>query len=369
MKSELIPSLASYSLLGRSGLKVSPLCLGTMTFGTEWCWGSERAAAEAIFDRFLEAGGNFVDTADAYTNGKSEELLGEFISQRKNRDYVVLATKFAFGAITGDPNGGGNSRKTIFRSLEASLKRLRTDYIDLYWLHAWDMRTSAEEVMRTLDNLVSQGKVRYIGMSDVPAWYASRAQTLAEIRGYEKLAAFQLEYSLVSRNLEREHLPLAQETGIGLCAWSPLASGFLTGKYKRENGKLAGQGRLQTVQGSGNPVLEKFTSPRNWVILDTLLDVARELGKSPADVALNWVAKRPGVTSTLIGATNIEQLESNLQSLSWDMPAAARERLTRASAPSPTELDDFNSPAIQEWLSGGTRIHKEPLWHRSQGTA
>jgi aryl-alcohol dehydrogenase-like predicted oxidoreductase len=211
-----IQSLADYSLLGRSGLRVSPLCLGAMTFG----WGCDEATARDIFNRYLEAGGNFIDTADAYSSGQSEEMLGRFMKEAGNRDRIVLATKFSFNTSPGNPNTGGNGRKNILRALEGSLRRLQTDHVDLYWLHAWDGMTPVEEVMTTLDALVRSGKVRYIGLSDTPAWYLARAQTLAELRGLERVCALQLEYSLVERNIEREHIPAALELGMGVCPWS-----------------------------------------------------------------------------------------------------------------------------------------------------
>src|SRR5919198_863486 len=216
--------LNEYITLGRSGLRVSPLCLGTMTFGTEWGWGADESASRSIFNRYVEGGGNFFDTADAYTGGKSEELLGKFIADRKLRDRAVIATKFTFNTDPGNPNAGGNGRKNIYRALEGSLRRLNTDYIDLYWLHAWDTVTPVEEVVATLNDLVREGKIRHYGFSDTPAWYVAR------------------EYSLVERNIEREHIPVAQELGLGICPWSPLASGFLTGKYKRQGNDGSGDG-------------------------------------------------------------------------------------------------------------------------------
>ncbi|MBI4406066.1 MAG: aldo/keto reductase [Deltaproteobacteria bacterium] len=348
-----------YRLLGKTGLRVSPLCLGAMTFGTELGWGSAKETARALFDRYLEVGGNFIDTADAYTGGTSEKWVGEFVREAKERDRLVIATKFSFGVIQGDPNSGGNGRKAILRALEGSLKRLQTDYIDLYWLHAWDMLTPVEEVMATLNDCVRQGKVRYLGMSDVPAWYASRAQTIAELRGWEKLTSLQLEYSLVARNLEREHLWMAQDLGMGICAWSPLGQGFLTGKYRKEKDGFSGQGRVQTVRGSGNPVMEKFDSERNWAILEVLKKVANEVERPAAEVAINWATFRPGITSTLIGATKKEQLESNLRSLDFELPPSLAKELETVSRPVNTELDDFFSPAIQGWLRGGTAIIKD----------
>ena len=363
--SRRITSLADYSLLGRSGLRVSPLCLGTMTFGTEWGFGAERDASRAIFQRYLDAGGNFIDTADMYTNGHSEEMLGDFIKEAGVRDRVVLATKFTFNGTQGDPNAGGNGRKNICRAIDASLRRLKTDYVDLYWLHAWDMVTPVEEVMETLDALVRQGKVRYIGLSDTPAWYLARAQTLAELRGLARVVALQLEYSLVERNIEREHVPAALELGMGICPWSPLASGLLTGKYRREGASTvgAGDGRLAAGQHGPNPVFHKFNE-RNWRIADALVGAAKEIGRPPAQVALNWITRRPGVTSTIIGATKLGQLEDNLQTLEFDIPPVFVQRLEELSRPETQFPYLFFSPALQGMISGGVPVHKEPRWFR-----
>ncbi|EQD48178.1 Oxidoreductase, aldo/keto reductase family, partial [mine drainage metagenome] len=240
---------------GGTGLKISRLALGTMTFGTEWGWGSEKATAKALFDRYIDAGGNFVDTADMYTGGTSERWIGEFVSDRKLRDRVAITTKFSFSAEPGNPNAGGNGRKNILRAVEGSLKRLRTDYIDLYLLHAWDTVTPVEEVMRTFDDLVRLGKIRYVGLSDTPSWYAARAQTLAEWRGWEPISALQLEYSLAERSIEREFTRLSQELGMGIMAWSPLASGLLSGKYRLDASghPITSGGRLEKLKKSGNP--------------------------------------------------------------------------------------------------------------------
>jgi aryl-alcohol dehydrogenase-like predicted oxidoreductase len=358
-----LASLSEYALLGRSGLRVSPLCFGTMTFGTEWGWGADVSGCRSMLERYLEAGGNFIDTADGYTNGRSEELVGQLLEESGARDRVVLATKFTFNARAGDPNAGGNGRKNIERALEGSLRRLRTDYVDLYWLHAWDGLTPVEEVMSTLDALVRRGKVRYLGLSDTPAWYLARAQTLAELRGLERVCALQLEYSLVERSIEREHVPAALELGMGICPWSPLASGFLSGKYRRGPGGGEGEGRLRTVQGSGNPVFDKFTD-RNWRILDVLREVAQELGRSLAQVAIAWASRRPGVTSTLVGATKLEQLEDNLQALSFEIPAALEARLEEVSRPDLVFPYMFFSPAMTGMISGGVTVRREPPWFR-----
>src|ERR1700720_4117667 len=322
-------NLSDYVTLGRSGLRVSPLCLGTMTFGNEWGLGAEEETARAVFDRYIHAGGNFIDTADLYTEGHSEELLGKFIRERGLRDRVVLATKFTFNAEPGNPNTGGNGRKNIYRALEGSLRRLQTDYIDLYWLHAWDTVTPVEEVVSTLNDLVRQGKTRPFGFSDTPAWYVARAQTIAEMQGKEPLIALQLEYSLVERNIEREHIPVAQELGIGILPWSPLAGGFLAGKYKRSGNTGVGDGRHEVTKNSGNPVFNKFTE-HNWKVLDALLEVAKQMKKPPAQGALNWVASQPGITSTIIGATKQAQLDDNLASLDFEIPAEQRRRLDEA---------------------------------------
>ena len=358
-----IAGLNEYALLGRSGLRVSPLCLGTMTFGTEWGWGADLDGCRAQLRRYLEAGGNFIDTADGYTNGRSEEILGTLLSESGARDRVVLATKFTFNARPGDPNAGGNGRKNIHRALEGSLRRLETDYVDLYWLHAWDCLTPIEEVMRALDALVRAGKVRYIGLSDTPAWYLARAQTMAELRGWERVVALQLEYSLVERSIEREHVPAALELGMGICPWSPLASGFLSGKYRRTASGAEGDGRLAVMRGSGNPAFEKFTE-RNWRVLDVLLEVARELGRSPAQVAVAWATRRPGVVSTIIGASKIEQLEDNLAALSFEIPAPLAARLDEASRPEVVHPYVFFAPPMQAMIRGGVTVRREPVWFR-----
>jgi len=346
-------NLDDYITLGRSGLRVSPLCLGTMTFGTEWGWGAEEKTAREVFDRYVEASGNFVDTADLYTGGHSEELLGKFISERGLRDRVVLATKFTFNGDAGNPNAGGNGRKNIYRALEGSLRRLQTDYIDLYWLHAWDTVTPVEEVISTLNDLVRAGKIRHYGFSDTPAWHVARAQTLAEKEGKERLVALQLEYSLVERHIEREHIPAAQELGLGITPWSPLAGGFLSGKYRRHENTGVGEGRLEITKDI--PAFNQFNE-RNWGILDELLTVADEISKSPAQVALNWVATQPGITSTIIGATKMAQLDDNLKSIEFEIPSDLRKRLDDLSALDPAHPYKIFNPEMQGMISGGTRV-------------
>lgn len=347
--------LTDYVTLGRSGLRVSPLCLGAMTFGTDWGWGADESASRELFNRFIDAGGNFIDTADAYTGGKSEELVGKFVNERKLRDRVVIATKFTFNTDPGNPNAGGNGKKNIYRAVEGSLRRLGTDYIDLYFLHAWDQLTPVEEVLTTLDDLARQGKIRHVGLSDVPAWYAARYQTLAEQHLKERLIALQLEYSLVERNIEREHVPLARQLGMSIVPWSPLASGFLSGKYQRDASGGSGDGRLQTLKDSGNPGFAKF-KPKNWDVLEALQGVARELGKAPAEVALNWVVTQPGVGSTLIGATKLSQLDSNLAALDFEIPQTLRARLDDASKLDVIHPYMFFGEPFTSMISGGTRV-------------
>ncbi|HTV60194.1 MAG TPA: aldo/keto reductase [Verrucomicrobiae bacterium] len=348
-------SLSTYVTLGRSGLKISALSLGTMTFGGTTGWGTDEASSRQIFLRYLEQGGNFIDTADGYADGRSEEMVGKFVLEGKLRDQVVLATKYSFNTGSGNPNSGGNGRKNIYRALENSLRRLKTDYIDLYWQHVWDRVTPAEEVVFTFDDLVRDGKIRYYGFSDVPAWYVARAYTVAEKETKERLIALQLEYSLVERNIEREHIPAAQELGLGVCPWSPLAGGFLSGKYKRDESGGKGEGRLETLKNSPNPVMRKFTE-RNWRILDALLDVANHLEKPLAQVALNWTVTQPGITSTIIGATKIAQLDDNIASLAFTIPTDLRSRLDGASALEMAHPYIFFGDFIQARVTGDVPV-------------
>jgi aryl-alcohol dehydrogenase-like predicted oxidoreductase len=345
-------SLKNYVTLGRSGLRVSPLCLGTMTFGTEWGIGTAEEGSRAILRQFLEAGGNFIDTANIYNFGSSEKMLGKFLKEDGLRDRVVLATKFTFNTSPGDPNAGGNGRKNIYQALEASLQRLQTDYIDLYWLHAWDTITPAEEVLSTLTDLVRAGKIRYYGFSNTPAWYVACIQTLADQQGKERLIALQLQYSLAERTIEREHIPAAQRLGLGICPWSPLAGGFFTGKYKRESSGAQGEGRLT---GPAASFFRGFTD-RNWRILETVSEIAKQLSKTAAQVALNWTATQPGVTSTIIGATKPAQLADNLAAIDFEIPADLRARLDEVSGLDPAGPYTYFSGIEQARISGETSI-------------
>ncbi|NNB96418.1 aldo/keto reductase [Corallococcus exiguus] len=355
-------SMGRYYLLGRSGLRVSPLSLGTMTFGKEGTyggpWGSTEDVSRTLFNRYLDAGGNFVDTADLYTHGSSETLIGKFLEERGDRDRVVVATKYTYNATRpGDPNAGGNSRKNMLRAVEASLKRLRTDYIDLFLLHTWDRLTPAEEVVRTFDDLVRAGKIRYAGLSDVPSWYAARAQTWAEAHALTPLINLQLQYSLVERSLEHEYVPLAQTLGMGITTWSPLGAGLLSGKYRPSEAGAHGEGRLNSAVG-GNQ-LGLFTE-RNWRIVSALEQVSKELGRDMSQVALNWVATQPGVGSVIIGATNPKQLDGNLAALDFSIPAELRRQLDEASAPPvPFPHGMFSNP-YQLNLHGNAAVGDKP---------
>ena len=349
-------ALDHYHTLGRSGLRVSPLALGTMTFGQEG-WGCDAATASALLDQYFEAGGNFVDTADFYAGGASETMLGEYLAARGNRDAVVVSTKFSLNR-QADPNSAGNGRKAMIRSLEGSLARLGTDYIDLYFMHAWDGLTPVEEVMRGLDDLVRSGKVRYVALSDSPSWYVARAQTLAEWRGFEPLCGLQLEYSLVERSSEWEYAALAQELGVGIVAWSPLGSGVLSGKYRAEVPfEELPEGRLKVTAAHTPPSMTKF-SERNFAIITALEEVADKLGATMPQVAINWVANRPGVGAVVLGATKASQLGDNLGALDFTIPAELGERLDEASAPTPVVpyalLNGFLAPLLH---GGITRKH------------
>jgi aryl-alcohol dehydrogenase-like predicted oxidoreductase len=355
-------ALNEYVTLGRTGLRVSPLCLGAMGFGTAWGWGADEKLSFEMLDLFVKEGGNFIDTANGYQMGQSEQIVGKFVAERKLRDKAVIATKFTFGTEQGNPNAGGNGRKNIYASLEASLKRLGTDYIDLYYLHSWDMITPVEEVLYTLTDLVREGKIRYYGLSDTPAWYFTRAQTLAEKGGLDRCATLQLEYSLAERNIEREHIPAAQELGIGLCPWSPLAGGLLTGKYKREAGGGSGEGRLTQP----NPIFNKFTD-HNWRVHDVLMEVAKKVRKTPAQTALNWLATQPGVTSVILGATKTAQLADNLGCLDFEIPADLRKQLDEIGKPEPVHPYNFYTPGIQSRVSGGTTVREWRRGHLYEG--
>lgn len=349
-------SLTDYRTLGRSGLVVSPLCLGTMTFGPGE-WGADEDASRAMFDAYRDAGGNFVDTADLYSGGSSEEYVGKFIKETRSRDEIVLATKFGFngsrsplaanGDRPGNPHAGGAGSKNIHRALEASLRRLGTDYIDLYWMHVWDGVTPVEEIVQTLGDLVRAGNIRHYAFSDMPAWVAMKAATIAAERRVPGPIAMQVEYSLVARDVEAEHVPVALEAGLGVMPWSPLAGGFLTAKYKRED--TANSGRLS----GANPFGDSKFAPRNWDILEVVKAVAVETERAAAEVALAWVIARRGVASTLIGARRVEQLRGNIAAADLRLTPDQMARLDAVSAPVPGFSASLTQPMIRRMVFGG----------------
>jgi len=316
-------TIMKYRLLGKSGLRVSEAALGTMTFGEEWGWGAPKAEAQKVFETYRGAGGNFIDTANFYTGGTSEKFVGEFI--RGDRGSVVLATKYSNAAPGSDPNAAGNHRKSMMQAVEASLKRLQTNYIDLYWVHIWDEITPVEEVMRSLDDLVRQGKILYVGISDAPAWWIARANTLAELRGWTQFVGLQMEYSLIERTVERELIPMARALNLGVLAWSPLARGVLTGKYQGEGradgGRMTSEGMKEFLPG------ELRAAP----IISAVKSVSEQTGRSMAQVALAWLLHQTVPIIPIIGARKVSQLQDNLASLDLELSAEQLESLDGAS--------------------------------------
>jgi aryl-alcohol dehydrogenase-like predicted oxidoreductase len=316
-----------YRLLGNSGLRVSEAALGTMTFGDDWGWGAAKDEARKVYDAFRDAGGNFIDTANVYTEGTSESFLGEFM--QGHRQNVVLATKYTNAAPGADPNAAGNHRKSMRQAVEASLKRLRTDYIDLYWVHIWDQMTPVEEVMRGLDDLVREGKALYIGISDAPAWWVAQANTLAQLRGWSHFIGLQIEYSLIERTVERELIPMAKALNLGVTAWAPLSNGVLTGKYH-------GQGSSEQKGESGrmsSDMLKEFMPERQRTdrVVAAVKTVSDEIGRSMAQVALAWLRYRPVPVIPIIGARKLSQLQDNLASLDLTLSADQLKTLDEAS--------------------------------------
>lgn len=346
--------LNHYVTLGRSGVRVSPFCLGTMTFGEDLGPGPGASVTESerIIDRYLELGGNFLDTANFYMRGHSEVILGDHLAHdRAKRDRVVIATKFSGNLYPGDPNGGGSNRKAIVAACEQSLRRLRTDYIDLYYLHIWDKHTPIDETVAAMHDLVQSGKVRYLGISDAPAWKVAQGQLLAQFRGWAPFIALQIEYSLSERTVEGELVPMAQELGLGVVPWSPLASGRLSGKYTRENaGKVTG-GRAGMVAGR--------VSEKDYAIVEVLARIANELDTTVPRVALAWVRSQPGVASTIIGARTIDHFEDNVRALDVTLTAEQVAALDAVSAPQlPFPIPFLRlAPGV---YGGGTTINGEP---------
>jgi aryl-alcohol dehydrogenase-like predicted oxidoreductase len=337
-----------YRLLGNSGLRVSEAALGTMTFGDDWGWGSAQDEARKVYDAFREAGGNFIDTANMYTNGTSESFLGEFM--KGHRQSVVMATKYTNAAPGTDPNAAGNHRKSMVQAVEASLKRLKTDYIDLYWVHIWDQITPVEEVMRGLDDLVRGGKVLYIGISDAPAWWIAQANTLAQLRGWSPFIGLQIEYSLIERTIERELIPMAKALNLGLTAWSPLANGVLTGKYH-------GHGSSEPGRMSSDMMKQLLPEQqRTDRIVAAVKTVSDEIGRSMAQVALAWLRYRPVPVIPIIGARKLSQLQDNLASFVLTLSADQLKRLDEASR---IELgfphDFYAKEMVRSLVYGGLR--------------
>ncbi|MBE9167083.1 aldo/keto reductase [Pleurocapsales cyanobacterium LEGE 06147] len=321
--------LNHYRLLGHSGLRVSPLCLGTMTFGSDWGWGTDLEESRRILDFYAARGGNFIDTANIYTNGSSERFLGKLLQGR--RDRFVLATKYSLNTDPTNPNAGGNHRRSLVRAVEDSLKRLETDYIDLYWLHVWDYRNSIEEVMRALDDLVRQGKILHIGLSDTPSWIVTEGLAIAKLRGWTPISAIQVHYNLVERTSEADMLPMSRYHGITPLAWSPLAGGVLSGKYTREDlqntsGEKEGSGRKGVTQEIGQ------LTERSLQIADVVKQITAEIGRSPSQVALNWILQQPSKPIPIIGARKLSHLEDNLGALDFALDREQIDRLNQVSA-------------------------------------
>jgi aryl-alcohol dehydrogenase-like predicted oxidoreductase len=332
-----------YRLLGNSGLRVSELALGTMTFGMPG-WGVEKDESRRVYDGFREAGGNFVDTANLYSGGRSETFLGEFLAEERER--IVLATKYTGATRSRDVNASGNNRKNMMDAVHASLKRLNTDYIDLYWVHARDYTTPIEEVMRGLDDLVRQGKILYAGISDTPAWEVSRANMLAELRGWTAFVGLQIKYSLLDRSVERELMPMARALDLAVTPWDTLGSGILTGKYNRD------------ASTDGRAMLRgRAIGERDLAIAAEVIQVAEKIGRTPAQVALNWVRQQSGVIVPLVGAKTRAQLDDNLGCLEFEL---APEDVARLDAVSKIELG-FPHEFLQQFATANIVNHRDPL--------
>jgi len=349
-------ALDHFVTLGRSGLRVSPLCLGAMTFGNEWGMGCSPEESAEVLAAYLEAGGNFIDTANIYTKGHSEKIIGDYFAVgpgKGRRDRVVIATKFGGSLHPGDANGGGSGRKSMMSACEQSLRRLRTDHIDLYWAHFWDAHTPIEETLEAMDALVRAGKVRYFGLSDHPAWVCANAATLAEQRGLPRIVAIQIEYSLLQRTVEAELISMARHFGMGVTPWGSLRGGVLSGKYSRENPpKDDGSTRVKSDS--------KHLNERTFALLDALAAIAAETRATVSQVALRWVLDQPGVTSIIIGARRLSQLQDNLGACSVILTAAHRARLdelTRVERPFPWE---FLETLIRHTIQNGTTINRVP---------
>jgi aryl-alcohol dehydrogenase-like predicted oxidoreductase len=348
--------LDDYRLLGRSGLRVSPLALGTMTFGVgAGSWGSSEDEAREMVDMFIERGGNFIDTANFYGQmGQSEEWLGRLVKGRRHP--LVISTKYSLTTEPGNPNASGNQRKNMVLAVEDSLRRMQTDYIDLLYLHMWDFRTPVDEILRAFDDLVRSGKVLYIGLSDTPAWQASRMQAIAEIRGWTQFCALQISYSLVERTVEREMIPMAKEMGLGVSPWAPLGQGVLTGKYTRDD-LIPGSMDDISSRKAINAVTGKLTE-KNLDIADLVVEMARELNCSPAQLALAWTLVNPAVVSPVVGVRTPAQLTDNLGALDVTLTPEHIAKLDEISAvPKVFPLDVLKSPA-EGMMFGNVKVEE-----------
>jgi aryl-alcohol dehydrogenase (NADP+) len=343
--------LDHYVTLGHSGLRVSPFALGAMTFGEDpGGAGCSVEESEKILATYLDRGGNFIDTANFYTNGHSEKILGDFFTARGGREHVVLASKFFGNLFPGDPNGGGAGRSSIIAQLDASLRRLQTDYLDLYWLHNWDRHTPIEETLRTLDDLVRAGKIRYIGFSNTPGWVTAQAQTTALLKGWTPLIALQVEYSLLARTVEGELAPLALDQGMALTPWSPLRNGFLSGKYRRGT-EVTDSARTAYV---GGPTEAEYT------VIDAVASVADELATTSAAVALAWLRAREGTVVPIVGARRVDHLESNLAGLGVPLTPEHLRVLDEVSAPTLNYPAAVNGPMRATLQFAGTTVDGRP---------
>ena len=347
-------SLDRYRLLGRSGLRVSPLSLGTMTFGCDWGWGANESEAKRIFDAYVDLGGNFIDTAVNYTDGTAETMLGSFLKSK--RDRIVLATKFTMARDGDNPNSGGNHRFNLVRSVDTSLRQLDTDRIDLLYVHAWDFTTTPEEVMRALDDLVRAGKVLYVGICNTPAWRVAQMQAIADLRGWSPFVALQIEYSLLERSVEHELIPMAAALGLAVLPWSPLGGGMLAGKYNRsdlseDNAADISPTRKGIIASSGH------LNERALEIADAVARVGAELGVSPSRVALAWTLLNPAVVSPIVGARSLAQARDNFSALDIRFTEEQRDRLERASGLAPIFPARFTArPMVQQLIFGGTKV-------------
>jgi aryl-alcohol dehydrogenase-like predicted oxidoreductase len=342
-----------YQLLGPTGCRVSEICLGTMTFGEEWGYGSNFAESKKMFDTFLDAGGNFIDTANRYTEGTSEKFLGELI--QSERENLVIATKYTLFTQRNKANLSGNSRKNMVQAVESSLKRLKTDYIDLLYLHMWDQTTPVEEILRGFDDLVRSGKIIYPGISDTPAWIVAQANTMAQLRAWSSFTAYQLEYSLIQRTAEREMIPASKAFDMSVLAWSPLGSGLLTGKY---NLSLADSTQPKRLKETSLNYTE-----RNLKIAQVVVDVAKECGYTATQVALAWMRQKNSRIIPIIGARHAEQITDSLGCLGIKLPEEHMKKLNDISAVEMGFPHDFlNRPSVQDGVSGG--MHEKITNHR-----